>query len=52
MDKAAVILTLFMLLAARYPAVVNAAPAGSQQPSELSTSIVTDAVNVSQLGLQ
>ena len=40
---------LLMLLATSYPAMVNAAPAAdSQQPRNLSTNIVTDAVNVSQ----
>lgn len=48
MDRAMAtfLLTLFMLLAASYPAVVNAAPAGSQQQRGLSTNIVTDAINV------
>ena len=49
MDKAraSFLLLLFVLLTASYPAAVNAAPAGSQQQGNLSTNIVTDAINVS-----
>ena len=45
--KASIQPLLFVLLMASRPAMVNAAPAGSQQQGTLSINTVTDAVNVS-----